>query len=83
MLERVKLLVHIFHRLGKSHNIAADTLEQTCKYEFPKIRGHLRTKADEDVQEILDTVEEVCKVRKVQESYEQGEIGKGSGPPWS
>jgi hypothetical protein len=67
--ERLQLLVHILRKLGK-FDITAEKLEdisQDCKRSL---------KPEDSIDEKMDILTEIFKVRKQEERFERGEIGK-------
>lgn len=63
--ERIRLLIHIFRKLGKSRGITADKLEEAGRDAQRQIKPRER----------LEILDEIYKVRRMEESYERGEIG--------
>ncbi|EFR00508.1 hypothetical protein MGYG_03511 [Nannizzia gypsea CBS 118893] len=61
--ERIRLLVHIFRKLGKTHGITADKLEEAGRDAQRQIKPRER----------LDILDEIYKVRRAEECYERGE----------
>lgn len=64
--ERIRLLVHIFRKLGKTHGITADKLEEAGRDAQRQIKPRER----------LDILDEIYKVRRAEECYERGEAGR-------
>ncbi|KAM5476760.1 hypothetical protein MauCBS54593_000030 [Microsporum audouinii] len=64
--DRIRLLIHIFRKLGKSHGMTADKLEEAGRYAQRQIKPHER----------LDILDEIYKVRRAEECYERGEAGE-------
>lgn len=64
--ERIRLLVHIFRNLMRTkYEITADKLEEAGRDAQRQIKPPER----------LDILDEIYEVRRVEESYERGEIG--------
>ncbi|KAK2732845.1 hypothetical protein FQN57_002457 [Myotisia sp. PD_48] len=63
--QRLQLLIHILRNLAKSHGITADKLEEAGQEAKRKI----------EPQQRLEILDEIYRIRRVEESYEQGEIG--------
>ncbi|EEP79363.1 predicted protein [Uncinocarpus reesii 1704] len=62
--DRVELLVHIIRNLRKSHNITTEKLEEAGR----DVRRQLKPR------ERWDILEEIYAVRRMEESYERGEV---------
>ncbi|KAK2742682.1 hypothetical protein FQN57_005137 [Myotisia sp. PD_48] len=63
--QRLQLLIHILRNLAKSHGITADKLKEAGQEAKQKI----------EPQQRLEILDEIYRIRRVEESYEQGEIG--------
>ena len=63
--ERIRLLIHIFRKLGKSRGITADKLEEAGRDAQRQIKPRER----------LEILDEIYRVIRMEESYERGEIG--------
>ncbi|EGD86329.2 hypothetical protein H112_07263 [Trichophyton rubrum D6] len=64
--ECIRLLIHIFRSLGDTHDITADKLEEASRGVRRHIQPHKR----------LVILDEIYKVRRAEECYKKGEIGK-------
>ncbi|KAK2749838.1 hypothetical protein FQN57_005252 [Myotisia sp. PD_48] len=62
--ERIRLLIHIFRSLGESHGMTADKLEEAGRDAQRQIKPRER----------LEILDEIYRVRRLEESYERGEI---------
>ncbi|WEW56439.1 hypothetical protein PRK78_001882 [Emydomyces testavorans] len=62
--ERIRLLVHIIRNLSKFHNITTEKLEEAGR----DVKRHIKPR------ERWDILEEIYSVRRMEESYERGEI---------
>ncbi|KAK2732632.1 hypothetical protein FQN57_002593 [Myotisia sp. PD_48] len=62
--ERIRLLIHIFRKLLESHDITADKLEEAGQDTLRQIKPRER----------LGIMDEIYRVRRIEESYERGEI---------
>lgn len=64
--ECIRLLIHIFRDLGDTHGITTDKLEEAGRGVRRHIKPHKR----------LVILDEIYKVRRAEECYKKGEIGK-------
>ncbi|EEQ29520.1 conserved hypothetical protein [Microsporum canis CBS 113480] len=63
--DRIRLLVHIFRKLGKTHNITVDMLEEAGSAVQSQIKPRDR----------LSILDEIYKVRRAEECFESGKKG--------
>ncbi|KAM5455474.1 hypothetical protein McanCB49686_003732 [Microsporum canis] len=62
--ERIRLLIHIFRKLGQTYGITTNMLEEAGRNTKSQIKPY----------EKLDILDEIYKVRRAEECYESGEI---------
>ncbi|KAL2868222.1 uncharacterized protein BJX67DRAFT_380417 [Aspergillus lucknowensis] len=65
--QRLRLLIHILRKLGK-FNITAEKLEEVARDSKRQLRP------EESIEEKMEILNEIFKVRKLEERFERGEV---------
>lgn len=74
--ERLRLLIHILRKLGR-FNITSEKLQEVAQDSKRQLRP------EESMEDKMEILNEIFKVRRLEERFERGEVGTYFDHPWS